>query len=106
MELSEDETNRLRKAFRKRRSARITLFWLALVFLLVVGIVVLPIMDSLGVPRLVWAPFVYAIMFGVIVAIAFIWRCPACNGLLGDVFTTRYCSKCGLQLQDDTETHT
>jgi hypothetical protein len=95
MVFTEDKTNRIRKAFRKRRRMRITLFWLALAFLLVVGLVVLPLMDSLGVPRLVWAPFVYAFMFGVLIATAFIWKCPACNGLLGDVFSTRYCSKCG-----------
>jgi hypothetical protein len=101
MEYTEEQIIKYRQEFKKRRSRRIIIFWFALVFLLVIGFIVMPIMDKLGVPRLTWAPFVYLIMFGIIALIAFVWRCPACNGLLGDVFTTRYCSKCGFKFTRD-----
>ena len=100
MEYSEEQIREYKEKFRKRRSKRIGIFVAALVFLVIVGIFVLPMMDMLGVSRLAWAPFVYLIMFGLIIAIAFIWRCPACNGLLGDVFNTKYCSKCGFKFYE------
>ena len=101
MASKDDKDNgRIREEYRRRKSIRITLFVVALVFLTVVGIVVLPVMDSLGVHRLMWAPFVYLVMFFIILAIAFVWRCPVCNAILGDIFTTRFCSKCGLQFYD------
>lgn len=101
MEYTEEEIKEYRAAFKKRRSQRITIFWFALIFLLVVGFMLLPLMDMLGVPRLAWAPFVYIIMFAVIILIALVWRCPACNGLLGDVFSAKYCPKCGIKLTNE-----
>ena len=100
MEYSELEKNKFIEEFQKRRSRRIVIFIIALVFLLFVGFVAMPLMDYYGVQRQLWAPFVYMVMFAIIIAIAAIWRCPVCNGLLGDVFTTRYCSKCGFKFTD------
>ncbi len=100
MEHSEDQIRKYKEEFKKRRSQRINIFVFALVFLLVVGLFILPVMDMLGVSRLAWAPFVYLIMFGLIISIAFVWRCPVCNGLLGDVFSTKYCSKCGFEFDE------
>jgi len=101
MEYSEEQIDKYKVEFAKRRSKHITIFWVTLAFLLVVGFIVLPLMDALGVSRLVWAPFVYIIMFGIIILLALVWRCPACNGLLGDIFNTKYCSKCGVKFNTD-----
>ena len=97
MEYSEEQVKKYREEFKKRRSQRITIFVVALVFLILVGLFIMPLMDMLGVPRFVWAPFFYLFMFGILIAIALVWRCPVCNGLLGDVFNTKYCSKCGFK---------
>jgi len=101
MEPKDEDNKRYKEQFKKRRSSRINLFIFAIVFLLIVGIFILPVMDMLGVSRLAWAPVIYIVMFGVIIAIAVIWRCPVCNGLLGDVFTTKYCAKCGFNFSED-----
>lgn len=103
MEFTKKEIKKIRDEFEKRRNRRVGLFVFALVFLLFVGFVTLPLMDHLNISRIVWAPFVYLIMFGVLIAIGFVWRCPVCNRLLGDVFTTKYCSKCGFKFSDDAE---
>ncbi len=100
MEFTKEEIKKIRVEFENRRKRRVGLFVFALIFLLIVGFVVLPLMDHFGVPRLVWAPFVYLVMFGILIAIAFIWRCPVCNRLLGDVFTTKYCSNCGFKFDN------
>lgn len=103
MEFTKEEIKKIRIEFENRRKRRIGLFVFALTFLLIVGFFALPLMDHLSIPRMVWAPFVYLVMFAILIAIAFIWRCPACNGLLGDVFTTKYCSKCGFKFLDITD---
>ena len=46
-------------------------------------------------------PYVYVVMFAVLIGITFVWRCPGCNAILGDVTNTRYCSKCGLHLRKE-----
>ena len=97
MEYSELEKKKYITEFQKRRSKRISILTATLIFLLLVGFIVMPLMDHLGVQRQIWAPFVYLIMFAVVISIAVLWRCPVCNGLLGDVFTTKYCSKCGFK---------
>jgi hypothetical protein len=101
MKKSEEQIIKYKEEFKRRRSRRITIFISTMIFLIVVGLFVLPIMDGLGVSRMVWAPFVYIIMFGVIISIAFVWKCPVCNAYLGgDVFSTRYCSKCGFKFDN------
>ena len=101
MKYSELEKNKFIEEFQRRRARRIVIFVVALVFLLLVGFVAMPLMDHLEVQRQFWAPFVYLVMFAIIIAIAAVWRCPVCNGLLGDVFTTRYCSKCGFKFTNN-----
>ena len=103
MKFTREEIKKIREEFEKRRSRRIGIFVFALVFLLIVGFVAIPLMDHFNVSRMVWAPFVYLIMFAVLIGIGFVWRCPVCNGLLGDVFTTKYCSKCGFKFSDDAK---
>lgn len=101
MKHSEEQIKKYKEEFKKRRSKRIVILIVAVVFLVAIGLIVLPVMDILGVSRLVWAPFVYLIMFGIIIAISIVWRCPVCNGLLGDIFNTKYCSKCGFNFSDE-----
>ncbi len=97
------EKARLRTVFKRRRAARKGICFAALALMVGVTLLAFPSWELLGLPKLVWAPFFYLVMFGLIIAIAVVWRCPLCNGLLGDVFTTRFCSKCGICL-DDGET--
>lgn len=100
MDVSEKEDGKIKQEFLKRRSRRITLFVFALFFLLIVGFVAIPLMEMLQVAKYYWAPFVYLVMFGVIISIAYVWRCPVCNAMLGNVFTTKYCSKCGFKFEN------
>ncbi|PLW96879.1 MAG: hypothetical protein C0591_07900 [Marinilabiliales bacterium] len=90
MEYTKEDIEKIRVEFQKRRKRRVGLFVFALGFLLIVGFVALPLMDYYGVPRLV---------------IGLVWRCPVCNGILGDVFTTKYCTKCGFHFSDKIESN-
>jgi hypothetical protein len=103
--MDKKELDRIRESFQKRKSFRRMLFIVVLLFLIFIGLLVMPLMDRLGIERLVWAPFVYLFMFLILVAIAMVWRCPACNALLGDVFTTRFCPKCGCKFVDKPESN-
>lgn len=96
-----EEIDKFRETYRKRKSHRITLFVITLLALLVLGFVLLPLMDMIGINRRLWAPFAYVLIFGLIMASAYVWRCPACKGQLGDIFSTKYCPKCGLRFYDD-----
>jgi len=89
-----------RRIFRKRKNIRKYGLISALAFLILMGIYIIFLERFIDIPRLAWTPFVYLIMFGYIAVIAITWRCPGCGGLLGDVFNTRYCSKCGLHFYD------
>ena len=88
--------------FKRRKNLRLALLIFAVFFLLLIGLILIssPSQELFGIPKRQWAPFVYVIMFAYLIAIGRVWRCPGCNGLLGDVFNTRYCSKCGLKLDD------
>jgi len=95
-----EELRDLQSVFQKRKKIRIIALFSALIFLLLVGFVIIPVMRAYDIPKLVWAPFIYLIMFGYIIGIAITWRCPGCGGLLGDAFNTRFCSRCGLRFYD------
>ena len=92
------ELMKLRKVFGKRKQIRIYAFAFA-IFVLAAAIVLL----LSGLPKLVWAPFFYLFFFSYLIMIGLTWRCPGCNGLLGDVFNVRYCSKCGLKFYTEAE---
>ena len=100
MEYTAEQIMHHREAFRRRRSVRIGIFILALSVMVAVTLLAFPSWELFGLPKMAWAPFFYLLMFGLIVLIALVWRCPACNGLLGDVFHTKYCPKCGLKLSE------
>ncbi len=100
---TKEEIKNIREIYHKRKSQRITLFIITLTALIVIGIVIMPFMDMIGINRRLWAPIAYLLIFGLIISSAFVWRCPACKGSLGDIFSTRYCPKCGFEFYDDTK---
>jgi transcriptional regulator with XRE-family HTH domain len=86
-----------RRLFKKRKKIRIAAAFTAIFLMVAVVLLAFPSWVLFGMPKLVWGPFFYLLMFGHIIGIAITWRCPGCNGLLGDAFNTNYCSKCGLK---------
>lgn len=95
-----EEMKHYREVFRKRRSIRISIAITAVTVLIAVTLLAFPSWELFGMPKMTWAPFFYLLMFGLLILIAVVWRCPACNGLLGEVFNTKYCPKCGMKFQD------
>jgi transcriptional regulator with XRE-family HTH domain len=96
-ELFNEELRKYRKVFAIRKKIRITTFILVILLMISIVILAFPSWVLWGMPKQVWAPYFYLLIIGHIVGIAITWRCPGCNGLLGDVFNTKYCSKCGLK---------
>jgi len=99
----EDDSQQLHKyraIFRKRKTIRLITALTAIFLMIVVVVLAFPSWELFGMPKQIWAPFFYLIMFAHLIGIGITWRCPACNGLLGDVFNTRYCSKCGLSFYE------
>ncbi len=86
---------KLRNMFEKRKQIRIFTFAFAIFLLAAAFFLILS-----GIPKLIWAPFIYIFFFLDLIVIGFTWRCPGCNRLLGDVFNIKYCSKCGLKFYD------
>lgn len=90
----------IRKKFKKRKSIRIWISVIALSLMIGVTFLAFPSWELFGMPKLTWAPFFYLIMFGLLIGIGVFWRCPSCNGLLGDAFNTKYCPKCGIKFNE------
>ena len=89
----------LRAAFKVRKAIRLGLFFGALFLMIAVTALAFPSWQLLGMPKRVWAPLFYLFMFTDLALIFLIWRCPACHAPLGDVFTARICSKCGIRFE-------
>lgn len=100
MECTSEQITKIRRSFRRRRSIRIGIFILVLSVLVAVTLMAFPSWELYGHPKMAWAPFFYLLMFALLLLIALVWRCPSCNALLGDVFNTRYCPRCGLKLSE------
>lgn len=98
-QFSQEEIALFRQKFRKRRILRIAIFITAMVVLLAV-VFTFPHFRLFGMAKMTWAPFLYIIMFGLIIGIAVVWRCPACKANLGDPFRSRFCPQCGLKLKE------
>lgn len=104
MKHTPEQIEEIRKEFKKRKEQRLILFYIFLAILLATGIIMIPLMGYLGISKLIWAPPVYIIFFVLLALIACLWRCPVCNALLGDVFTTRFCPKCGFRfINEDSD---
>ena len=101
MRAGDENLAQFRKEFRRRKKIRLGIFFSALVLMIGVAVLAFPSWVLFGLPKGVWAPFFYLVMFALIGSIALVWKCPACGSLLGDVFSTRYCSKCGICFEDD-----
>ncbi len=100
MEYASEQIMRIRRSFRRRRSIRIGILILILSVLVGVTLMAFPSWELFGLPKMAWAPLFYLLMFALLFLIALVWRCPSCNGLLGDVFNTRHCPKCGQKLSE------
>jgi transcriptional regulator with XRE-family HTH domain len=85
----------IRKKYRLRRKLRIIFFAVVLVLLVFILGVLLVDFDArlFGLPKKIWAPLVYVLLFLHLIGIALYWRCPSCNSLLGDVFNQQYYSR-------------
>jgi len=94
------KVKKYRAMYARRKKFRIATFISALFLLIAVALLAFPSWVLFGMQKQVWAPFLYFVMLSHIIGIALTWRCPACNSLLGDVFSTQYCSKCGIKLVD------
>jgi cytochrome bd-type quinol oxidase subunit 2 len=100
MQYTEEQVRQYRKIFERRRSIRIAILVLVISLFLAVFILGFFSRDLFGIPTMTWAPFFYLVIFGLIILIAVMWKCPACNGRLGNPFNTRYCPRCGMQFHD------
>ncbi|MCF8267360.1 MAG: helix-turn-helix domain-containing protein [Ignavibacteriales bacterium] len=94
------EVENYRKIFHKRRKFRIVTFAVTITFMVLAFLLAFPSWRLFGMPKSVWAPYFYLLIFADVLGIIISWRCPGCNSLLGEVFSTRYCSKCGLKFYD------
>lgn len=97
-DFSDDDVQLYREQFRKKKIVRIGLMIAALTVMLAV-LLTFPSFRIFGLPKRAWAPFLYLFMFGVIIAIGFVWRCPVCGASLGSPFSTRLCSRCGFKFE-------
>ncbi len=95
-DFSPAEVEQYRKKFRIRRTIRIAIFIGAMALLLGVA-TTFPDFELLGMAKKTWAPFLYIVMFGLIITIGIVWRCPACKAQLASPFSTKYCPRCGLK---------
>ena len=100
LKFSSDEIRESRMTFKKPRTIRIALMIAALTVLLGVA-ASFPTFRIFGLSKLTWAPFLYIFMFGVIISIGLVWRCPACGASLGSPFNTRLCPHCGFKYSAD-----
>ena len=93
----EEKLNEYRKIFEKRKKFRLITFYAAIGLMIAIALLGFPSWKIFGMPKHVWSPFFYLLMFAHLIGIVLTWRCPGCNRILGDVFNTRFCSYCGLR---------
>lgn len=96
IDIESEQLLKFKTVFERRKQTRIFTFFVA-IFLLAASLFLI----LSGIPKHIWAPFIYLFFFADFIVIGLTWRCPGCNSLLGDVFNLRYCSKCGLKFYDD-----
>ena len=56
----------------------------------------------LGIPFSIAGPVAFVAFLVTFVAHAIIWRCPACEGYLGLLGSSKFCPKCGTRLTGGT----
>jgi transcriptional regulator with XRE-family HTH domain len=99
-DFSPDDIRAYREIFAKRRTIRIVLMIIALAAMLAVA-ASFPSFRIFGLAKRAWVPFFYLLMFGIIIAIGLVWKCPACGASLGSPFNTRLCPRCGFRFKAD-----
>ena len=97
MEYSEEQKKKFIEEFRKKRQRRIATSIILLILLVTVPALAYPSFVLFGLPKYVWGTVFTGIIMCGLFFIIIDWRCPACNGILGDVFNTKFCSKCGFK---------
>ena len=95
-DIEREQLLKYRTVFERRKQIRLFTFFVAIFLLAAAFFLIIS-----GIPKSIWAPFIYFFFFADLIVIGLTWRCPGCNSLLGDVFNIRYCSKCGLKFYDE-----
>ena len=99
MDFSEGTRKKYQQEFQKKKKIRLRL--LIVTAAVLIG---LPLSgEILNIPRIVWVPLLYIIMFSIIISYAFILRCPVCNRLMGDVLMSKFCSRCGFKFVEESD---
>ncbi len=98
--MNEEERLKIKSKYLKRKRIRIWIMFITLFLLIGVTVLAFPSWELFGMPKIVWAPFFYLILFALLIGVGVFWRCPSCNGLLGDVFSSKYCPKCGYKFDE------
>jgi len=96
---TEEQISQFQQVFQKRKKRRITVFIIAMSLLIGVFFTY-PSFVLFGMPKHVWGPIFTLVILGLIIFIIVDWRCPVCRGLMGDVFQSRFCPKCGYKFKD------
>ena len=82
--------------FRKRQVRQ----WIATILAIAA---ILPMVNGFvigGLSERVVAPICIAVVLGIAIFSLINWRCPSCEGYLGNKMSPRFCSKCGVRLQE------
>ncbi len=96
---SKEQRRFFQQEFQKRRKRRLTVFIIAM-GLMIGAFFTFPDFVLLGMPKHVWGPVFTLLIIGLLIFIIIDWRCPVCKGIMGDVFQTKFCPKCGYKFQD------
>ena len=96
---TEEQKSQFQEAFHKRKKRRITVFFIAMT-LLIGAFFTYPSFILFGMPKHVWGPVFTLVIIGLLLFIIIDWRCPVCKGLMGDVFQSKFCPKCGYKFMD------
>ena len=96
---TEEQKSHFQQVFQKRKKRRITVFIIAMSLLIGVFFTY-PSFILFGMPKHVWGPGFTLVILGLLLIIFLDWRCPVCKGLMGDVFQSRFCPKCGYKFKE------
>ena len=95
-----DEQNRqFQQEFQKRKKRRLLVFIIAM-GLMIGALFTFPDFVLFGMQKSVWGPVFTLLIIGLLIFIFIDWRCPVCKGLMGDVFQSKFCPKCGYKFKD------
>jgi hypothetical protein len=96
---SKEQRRFFQQEFQKRRKRRLMVFIIAM-GLMIGAFFTFPDFVLFGMQKTVWGPVFTLLIIGLLIFIIIDWRCPVCKGIMGDVFQTKFCPKCGYKFQD------